>query len=90
MRMNTPPSASGTQPPSAILMTLAPKNARSIVRKAPASAPSTQARSRTQVDLLPQHRAQYEPPNGKAHVVRVDTTASPDHAAAEALGVLGR
>src|SRR2546430_1214879 len=41
MRRKTPPPiASDTQPPCSILMMLAPKNARSITRNAPASAPA--------------------------------------------------
>jgi uncharacterized protein len=41
-------------------------------------------------DLLSQHRAHYEPPVGEANVVRIDTTAGVDRAAAEALRALGR
>lgn len=39
--------------------------------------------------LLPEHRAQYQTPDREANVYRVDTTASPDHAAAEALLAFG-
>ena len=42
------------------------------------------------VSLLPQHRAHYEPPDREANVIRIDTTAAADRAAAEALERLGR
>jgi hypothetical protein len=41
-------------------------------------------------DLLPQHRAHYEPPVGEANVVRIDTTTGVDRAAVEAVSTLGR
>jgi uncharacterized protein len=44
--------------------------------------------SDARVDLLPQHRAHYEPPEREPQVVRIDTTASPDGAVGEALRAL--
>jgi uncharacterized protein len=44
--------------------------------------------SDARVDLLPQHRAQYEPPDREPQVVRIDTTAGPDHTAEEVLRAL--
>jgi aminoglycoside phosphotransferase family enzyme/predicted kinase len=40
-------------------------------------------------DLLPQHRARYEPPDREADVIRLDTTAGVDRTAAKAVGQLG-
>ena len=42
------------------------------------------------VALLPQHRARYEPPDRESNVIRIDTTASTDRAAAAALDALSR
>src|SRR5262245_21527713 len=42
------------------------------------------------VALLPQHRARYEPPDGESSVIRIDTTAAADRAAADALQGLSR
>jgi predicted kinase len=44
--------------------------------------------SDARVDLLPQHRAHYEPPERESQVVRIDTTASPDAAVRETLRAL--
>ena len=46
--------------------------------------------SDARLDLLPQHRARYEPPDREADVIRLDTTADVDHAGAQAVGALGR
>jgi uncharacterized protein len=40
------------------------------------------------LDLLPQHRAHYEPPDREADVIRLDTTAGVDRTAAQAVGAL--
>jgi uncharacterized protein len=40
------------------------------------------------VDLLPQHRAQYESPDREPQVIRIDTTAGPDAAVREAMRAL--
>jgi hypothetical protein len=45
--------------------------------------------SDARLDLLPQHRARYEPPDREADVIRLDTTAGVDRAAAKAVGDLG-
>jgi predicted kinase len=45
--------------------------------------------SDARVDLLTQHRAQYESPDREPDVVRVDTTASAEHTADEVLSALG-
>ena len=45
--------------------------------------------SDARLDLLPQHRARYEPPDHEAGVIRLDTTTGVDRAAARALGDLG-
>jgi hypothetical protein len=42
------------------------------------------------LDLPPQHRARYEPPDREPNVIRIDTTADVDRAAAKAVGDLGR
>jgi len=42
------------------------------------------------VALLPEHRARYEPPVRESNVIRIDTTAAADGAAAAALDALGR
>jgi uncharacterized protein len=44
--------------------------------------------SDARVELLPQHRARYEPPEREPQVVRIDTTASPDAAERETLRAL--
>jgi predicted kinase len=46
--------------------------------------------SDARLDLLPQHRARYEPPDREPNVIRIDTTADVDRAAAKAVGDLGR
>jgi uncharacterized protein len=46
--------------------------------------------SDARLDLLPEHRARYEPPEREADVIRLDTTAGVDRAAAKAVEALGR
>jgi uncharacterized protein len=46
--------------------------------------------SDARLDLLPQHRAHYEPPDREANVIRIDTTADGNLAAVKAVGDLSR
>ncbi len=46
--------------------------------------------SDARLDLLPQHRAHYEPPDREANVIRIDTTADGDLAAVKAVADLSR